>query len=234
MDAIDRIARVFASDCTRALRMFLDIKKIIDTSETGVIAHKHLKEEGFSDFVDMERLDLVQYEIGRYGRCLEVIDEAKTLASRIFAVIFFESDTHCVLYHEVCFSYACKMLSIVGPSMGHFSGKPKSSEVMHLELRLACETPFLALQAYADLLCIESMSSGGGLSLAEDIDPSESCILEELRQSMRRVPLTSCAKRRRKGSLSPLPKEDDALGIISPDNKETLLSCRETLTPPKL
>jgi hypothetical protein len=236
MDSIDHIAAVFQSDCVRVLKIFSEINTIIETSDTINTAHGRLRHKGYACYVDIERLDLVSYELDRYGRCLESIDEAKTLARRVFAVSFKDSDIFNAFHREISFSYACKMLSGVGPSLGHFSGTPTVNEVMNLELKLACETPFLALQAYSDLLCLESMSAGcGTCSLGfNDEGERENFILEDIRRSAQPVPLTSYVKRRRvKGTESPSacpPVSTIAVSeaALSPGS---LLVCDETITP---
>jgi len=211
--------------------MFSEIKNILDTSVTGEAAHRLLKSSGYAAYVDLEQLDLVSYEIGRYGRCLELMDEIRVLARRIFAVNFKESDDRRVLLHEVSFSYASKMLSGVGPSLGHFSCLPTSSDVMYWELRLACDTPFLALQAYGELLCLESMTGECGLSNLPDT-LQESCLLEDIRRTAKRIPLASCVKRRRKAEdpLSLLPLAGAAfLSKINGEDMESGLFCDESL-----
>jgi hypothetical protein len=103
-------------------------------------------------------LDWIPYDIGRYRRCIEAIGDIKRMARKVFAVNFFDADVYYVFNQEISFSYACKMLSQVGPLLPHFSNHPTATEVMSAEIRLACNTRFFELEdESSDLLCLESM-----------------------------------------------------------------------------
>ena len=213
MDPVDRIASALAMDCARALRMFLDIKHILDSSENNALAARVIAQKGYSEYVCMENLELVPYEIGRFCRCVETMEDTKVLARKVFAVNFQDSDACYVFNQETSFSYACKMLSLVGPSLGHFSNSPTSQEIIHMELRLACQTPFLALQSYSDLLCLESTVPGlPGVC----VDLGHNFVLEDLRKSSKNVNFISDSKRR-KTSAGPTPKK------VTPISKRPIL-----------
>ena len=223
MDPIDRISSVLTMDCVRALRMFLDIQHILDSSENNALAHHILVQKGYSDYVDMDNLDLVPYEIGRFRRCVETMEDVVVLARKVFAVNFQDSDALFVFNQEVSFSYACKMLSLVGPSLGHFTNSPTNKEVVHMELKLACQTPFLSLQSYSDLLCLESTTPG---LPAVIVNCGRNCVLEDLRKSSNNVNLISDSKKR-KASTDPRPKKDTLISRRS--NLMPTLECTESM-----
>ena len=58
---------------------------------------------------------------------------------------------------EICYSYACKMLSSTGPRIQHFSGKPTSSQIVDAELWLALHSPYIFNPMEEDLFCYETM-----------------------------------------------------------------------------
>ena len=180
MDPIDRIASVFVADCNKALAVLLKIQYVLDTSETTFLALVLLRQRGYIQYVDEDDLGLVSYRIGCYNRCIEAMADIKTLARKISVVYFYGSDSFFVFNHEACFSYACKMLSGIGPSLVHFSNNPTRSEVINMELKLACEVPLLKLDSYSDLLCLEPMPPR---------DTVRECILDDLRRSEKRVRL---------------------------------------------
>jgi hypothetical protein len=158
MDPIERIANRLVADCTKSLECLCEIERIIDSSETIVAALEQLRQRDFKRFVDEEHLDWIPYDIGRYRRCIEAIGDIKRMARKVFAVNFFDADVYYVFNQEISFSYACKMLSQVGPLLPHFSNHPTATEVMSAEIRLACNTRFFELEdESSDLLCLESM-----------------------------------------------------------------------------
>lgn len=157
MDPIGRIASVLTMYCDKALEVFLDIQRAMDTSETTMVARDSIVNKGYAEYVDFERLDLISYEIGRYRRCLDSIEDAKTLARKVFVINFYMSDANFVLNQEASFSYACKMLSLVGPLRDHFASNPSNRQLIQLELKLACQTPLFLLHPCSDLICLETM-----------------------------------------------------------------------------
>jgi hypothetical protein len=172
MDPIECIAQRLVSDCDRHLNLFLEINAIIDSSETTVAALKALRAKAYDQYVDVDRLDLVRGDIGRLRRCIDSMAGIKRMARKVFVVNFFESDLFYVFNQEVSFSYACKMMSQIGPKLSNFSNFPTITEVMSAELNLACSARFLALdEAESDLLCLESMPEGLG-NPAESVQPN--------------------------------------------------------------
>lgn len=158
MDPIERIAQRLVADCTKSLNLYLEINELIESSETIAAASEALCAKGFNKYVDLDHLDLMRYDMGCLRRCIDSIVEIKRMARKVFVVNFFDSDVYYVFNQEVSFSYACKMLSQIGPRLAHFSNFPTAREVMVAELDLACKTRFLALdEAESDLLCLESM-----------------------------------------------------------------------------
>jgi hypothetical protein len=158
LDPIERISQRVVRHCSDSLELFLDIDGILDSSDTIAAAFDVLRAKGYDRHVDADNLDLVQLEIGCLRRCIDSMSEIRRMARKVFVVNFFESDLFYVFNQEVSFSYACKMISAVGPKLAHFSNHPTSKEVIDAELRLACSTPFLALDGLeSDLLCLESM-----------------------------------------------------------------------------
>jgi hypothetical protein len=163
MDPIERIAQRLVDDCTKALNLLLEINTIIESSETLVAAFAVLRSRAYDQYVDIHRIDLVQYDIGCLRRCIDSMADIKRMARRVFVVNFFDSDLYYVFNQEISFSYACKMMSQIGPRLAHFSNFPTAREVMSAEVGLACNTRFLELEeAELDLLCLESMPSALG------------------------------------------------------------------------
>jgi hypothetical protein len=158
MDPIECIAQRMIVDCTQSMDIYVEINGIIDSSETIASALQQIRAKAYEKYVDLDHPELVQYDIGCYRRCIDSMTEIKRMARKVFVVNFFESDAFYVFNQEISFSYACKMLSNVGPKLAHFSNHPTAKEVMQAELGLACNTRFLALDLdESDLLCLESM-----------------------------------------------------------------------------
>ena len=185
MDPIDRIASVFIDECRNSRAALLKIQRILDESETTFLAIVLLKKLGYMQYVQEDDLGLVSLRIGCYDRCIEAMDDIKTLARKISVVYFYGSDSFFVFNHEASFSYACKMLSGIGPTLVHFSNNPTQSEVINMELKLACEVSFLKLNSYSDLLCLEPMPDTSS-TRGETV---RGCILDDLRRSEKRVRL---------------------------------------------
>lgn len=159
MDPIDRMANAFGWHCLASLAVYVEIDGIIDSSDTMADAFKILDRKGYTKYVNLEQLETIAFEIGRMRRCLDSMDEIKRLARKVFAVNFSESDALFVFNQEVSFSYACKMMSMLGPTLAHFSNFPTQTEVVRAELRLAMSTPFSKiLGPESELLCLETMS----------------------------------------------------------------------------
>jgi len=160
MDPIERIAERLAADCDKAFNRFLEICAILDASDTLAAGFEALRVKAYDQYVDIDRLDLMRYDMECLRRCIDSMEEIKQMARKVYVVNFFDSDLYYVFNQEVSFSYACKMLSLIGPRLSHFSNFPTAKEVKDAELDLACSTRFLALEeCELDLLCLESMPS---------------------------------------------------------------------------
>ena len=160
MDPIERIAERLVDDCTKLLNLYLEIRAILDSSETIAVALEVLRARAYDQYVTEDRLDLVHYDIGCLSRCIDSMAEIKRMARKVYVVNFFDSDLYYVFNQEVSFSYACKMMSLIGPKLSHFSNSPTAKEVVSAELSLACSTRFLSLdENESDLLCLEAMPS---------------------------------------------------------------------------
>ena len=158
MDPIERIASRLVEDLEKSVRCLLEITRIIDSSETVAIALERLRVNEYHLLVDAEHLNVIQYDINRYRRCIDAMSEIKRMARKVFVMNFFDSDVYYVFNQEISFSYACKMVCLVGPALSHFSNTPTAKEVMSAEVKLACNTRFLDLEDEAsDLLCLEAM-----------------------------------------------------------------------------
>jgi hypothetical protein len=161
MDPIDRIAKTLAWHCAGSLAVYLEIDSIIDSSVSVKAAFRCLESRGFMKFVDPDQLDTLSYDINRLQRCLDCMEDIKRLARKVFALNFFESDAMFVFNQEVSFSYACKMMSTIGPKLAHFSNLPTQAEVVRAELKLALNTPFSGMMSpESELLCLELMQHG--------------------------------------------------------------------------
>ena len=160
MDPIDRIASVLAWHCLGTLAVYMEIDSVLTTSGDTRMAFRRLVNKGLMKYVDPEQLEAISYEIGRFRRCIESMEEIKQLARKIFAVNFFESDSFFVFNQEISFSYACKMMSLVGPLLPHFSNHPTRTQVINAELALAMNTPFIEISGPgSELMCLETMTS---------------------------------------------------------------------------
>jgi len=158
MDPIEHIAHRLVTDCTKSLDLLLEIDSIIEESDTVAAAFEALRIKKYDRYVDVDRLDLIRYDIGCLRRCIDSMVEIKRMARKVFVVSFFDSDVYYVFNQEVSFSYACKMMSQIGPRLAHFSNSPTAKEVMSAELDLAWNTRFMSLdEVESDLLCLESM-----------------------------------------------------------------------------
>ena len=156
MDPIERIANRLIEHFSKALDCLLEISHIIETSETIAIAIGLLRLKGYDQYVDPEHLDHIPYDIGRFRRCIDAMNDIKHMARKVFAVNFFDADVFYVFNQEISFSYTCKMMCSIGPMLSHFSNHPTAKEVASAELRLACNTRFGELQDES-LLCLEAM-----------------------------------------------------------------------------
>ena len=162
MDPIERIAKVFAWHCVGSLAVYMEIESIIESSESMTIAFKLLAGKGYTQYVNSKQLETIAYEIGSIRRCLDSMEDIKRLARKVFAVNFFESDSLFIFNQEISFSYACKMMSLIGPTLAHFSNFPTQREVVTAELALAMNTPFSRIMSpESELLCLESMPPRG-------------------------------------------------------------------------
>ena len=157
MDPIERIATDFTLHCISSLNVYVEMERILNTSETNAIAFKLLEKKNYMLFIDEEDLGCIAFEIGRLRRCIESMEEIKHMARKVFAVNFSRVDSVYIFNQEVCFSYACKLLAHIGPTLVHFSNNPTRNELVHAELSLACNTPLMVTSPESELLCLETM-----------------------------------------------------------------------------
>jgi hypothetical protein len=137
MDPIDRIANVFSIYCRELLHAMHEIQTIVDASETTGDAMATIVRKGVFPAVDLRCLKTVEVEIPKLRRCLESLDEIKTLAREVVACNFSEEDQFFVFSQEISFSFAAKMLVSMGLRLRHFSNSPTSDEVVRAEIALA-------------------------------------------------------------------------------------------------
>ena len=154
-DSIDCIANVYTRHCFDCIGIYGHVLHILESKDTVAAALTYLKSNGLVRFVDVERPQVgVRSEIGRYSRCIERMGEVKCVSRRVLA---FHS-VECGAFHqEACFSYVCKFLMAMGPSLEHFANRPSKADIVEAELWLAIHTPLLILEE--PLHCFEMMPS---------------------------------------------------------------------------
>jgi hypothetical protein len=158
MDPIECIAQRLVVHCSKSLNMLLEINAIIESSETMDMACEQIRSKKFEAYVNLGCLDLVRRDIGMYQNFLGSVDEIKHMARKVFVTNFFDTDVFYVFNQEISFSYACKMLSQVEPTLAHFSNHVTIQEVRKAEVELACKANFADLNGKAsELLCLEAM-----------------------------------------------------------------------------
>ena len=158
-DPIDRICSVFEASCDERLAYFEDIHEIIESNSTFTDAAHEIQRCGHMRAdIDLGRVILnLPAEICRLQCCLRDLPQIKTLARKVLAVNFFDADKYFTFNQEICFSYACKMQSSVGPNLEHFSNCDSISvhEIREAEVKLAMYSPMFFTGP--DLMCHEEM-----------------------------------------------------------------------------
>jgi hypothetical protein len=99
-----------------------------------------------------------------------------------------------VFDHEICFSYAAKMLVSLGLPLTHYSHRPTNDEVVRAELVVAMRTPFLSLHNCAGetqeedaAAAVDEEEEGGGDG-DQDQDPRGEVCQGHQRQQHRASP----------------------------------------------
>ena len=158
-DPIDRICAVFEETCDERLVYFEMIYEIIESSKNFMEAVREIREGGHMRAdINLAYVILnLPAEINKLQSCLQNLPYIKLLARRVLAVNFFEDEKYFTFNQEVCFSYACKMQSSVGPSLRHFSNNESITvkEIRDTEIKLAMHSP--TVFTGPDLLCHEEM-----------------------------------------------------------------------------
>ena len=157
MDPIERIAQVFSADCENAVLKIEHMIKIVDGSSTYDQAYRRLVQEGLYNQFMEDKLASLQYELQQLTFCLESLEEIKDLAKRVLVVHFYDDERFLAFNQEICFSFACKFISSIGPRLAHFSNASliTKHEVQQAEIDLAMTAPNLLVGP--DLFCYETM-----------------------------------------------------------------------------
>ena len=143
MDPIDRVSTVFVRYCSDVLHGMINVQTIVDACPTTNEAMVAVVDRGLLPSINTDNLRVVRTDIPRLLRCLERIDEIKTLARKVFAHNFSEEDKYYVFSQEISFSYAAKMTVSMGLRLAHFSNHPTNDEVVRAELSIAMNAPVL-------------------------------------------------------------------------------------------
>ncbi len=158
MDPIDRIANVFASECHHSLTKLEHMMEIANTSKTINETVSTLKTQGLYFATVEDKLTSLEYEAQQLEFCLSSLDEIKDLARRLLVATFLDTERFLSFNQEICFSYASKFVSSIGPRRVHFSNSASLTrhDIQRAEVQLAMATPsniFLG----EDLYCYETM-----------------------------------------------------------------------------
>lgn len=157
MDPIDRIADVFAADCRANISKLQRTMRTVDTSATYGHAIRRLTRQGlFHDSLE-EVLPTLNYEIQQFDSCLESMDTIKSLARRVLLINFTEGERFLTFNQEICFSFACKYETCIGPRLSHFTNASAitNHEIQRAEINIAKTS--LHLLVGPDMMCYESM-----------------------------------------------------------------------------
>lgn len=159
MNPIDRIADAVTKYCLDSIKVFCYVDYVLSTSETTLVAMKHLESKGLLHAMDCAKPEqMLRSDVDRCYRCLESMDEIKRVARRVFDVHFGLCEAGKFVFNqEISFSYACKMLTTMCPLRNHFSNNPSHDDIVRAELVLALSTPLSAVNSKPDLLCLEAM-----------------------------------------------------------------------------
>jgi hypothetical protein len=136
MTHIDHIAQRFESHCRTALIMCMELVQIHEISETTACAMEYIRMSKYRKICDTDRLLLANSDMDQLDRCISLMPEIKKKAKDVYAKSFNSSEENQVFNQEICFSYACKMLTPIGPMLHHFSNSPTKSQIVNAELAL--------------------------------------------------------------------------------------------------
>ena len=157
MDPIERIAHVFSADCENAILKIEQMIKIVDGSSSYDQAYRRLIQQGLYNQFMEDKLASLEYELQQLTFCVRSLDEIKELAKRVLVVNFYDDERFLTFNQEICFSFACKFISSVGPRLSHFSNASSITkhEVQQAEIHLAMTAQNLLVGP--DLFCYETM-----------------------------------------------------------------------------
>lgn len=168
MDPLDHIAHIFTRHCHDLLHHMLEVKRVVDAHGTVGDAIRDLVLHGrLPTFTEPRHIDILVRDIPRYRRCVARMADIKALARRVLRSGFPCGDgvedqfagenpggeegaargtaRPSVFDHEICFSYASKMLVSMGLPLAQYSDRPSNDEIVRAELAVAMRTPFLSL-----------------------------------------------------------------------------------------
>jgi len=158
-DPIDHISAVFEQSCHERLAYFRKLQKIFARSKSFMEALRKIHYRGYErPDINLSRVVVnLPAEIDRLERCLRDMDVIKNLARKVLKINFSAEEEFLTFNQEVCFSYACKMQSSVGPVLQHFSNHESISinDIIKAEVKLALNSP--GYFTGPDLMCHEAM-----------------------------------------------------------------------------
>ena len=169
MDPIDRIAALFESHCRSALLMNLEVEQIVSMHATMNDALLYLEMTKYRSYYSLEKLRDLHIDTEYLDRCISLMKDIKKQARDVFKRKYGEiadfNSAEVIFNSEICFSYACKMQTPIGPMLHHFSNNPTKSQVVNSELAL-CLSPSSSENKKkrrrmkpleVDLICYETM-----------------------------------------------------------------------------
>ena len=159
MDPMENISTVFEQSCHGRLAYFRKLQKIIVKSKNFVEAVRKIHYRGYErPDINLAHVILnLPAEIDRIEHCLRDMDAIKKLARKVLKINFFAEEEFLTFNQEICFSYACKMQSSVGPVLQNFSNYESISrnDIRQAEVKLALNSP--GYFTGPDLMCHETM-----------------------------------------------------------------------------
>jgi hypothetical protein len=157
MDPIDRIAQVFADEVRTTVCTLQNTIIVVNNSVSYNQALYTLHRFGVKVSGLKDRAHALGHEIDQLNLFLQLEEDIKTLARKALLVNFYDSERVVAFNQEICFSYACKFLSSVGPRRGHFSNATHitAADIQRAEIQLAMTSPNLYVGE--DLYCYEIM-----------------------------------------------------------------------------
>lgn len=157
MDPIERIAQVFKADCLEASKKLRVVIDIVDKCGSFKEAMHVLYRKGLYTPQIEEGVYDLQHEMQRVELCMEAMQEIIDTARMVLLVNFSDNERFLTFNQEICFSYACKMISSMGPRRCHFSNSAslKNADIQHAEIELAKTSP--SMFTGPDLFCYEMM-----------------------------------------------------------------------------